>query len=157
MTAVGNGATNSNGGVAGATGIGGPCPHVELVLRNSILRGFDNDLVRTATSIGCSGAASADTDVAFSVFDPGSLTESAAGAITTGRGNRNVNPRFANQAAGNFHLKASSPVIDRGQPGKPKPGESKVDLDGRKRVLDGDGNGKARRDIGAFERRAKRR
>ena len=35
---------------------------------------------------------------------------------------------------------------------KPAAGESKVDLDGQKRVIDGDGDGTKRRDIGAFER-----
>jgi hypothetical protein len=152
VTAVGTGAANTSGASASATGVAGSCPTAKLVLRNSILRGFDVDLRRSALGIMCVGTPTADISASFSDFDPASTMESGAGAIDLGSGNRNVNPQFVKQGAGNYHLKSSSPVIDKGQPGQPKPGESKTDLDGRKRVLDGDGDGSARRDIGAFER-----
>jgi hypothetical protein len=152
VTVVGSGEMNSVGAAAIATGLAGPCPVGELVLRNVILRGVDDDLRRSASAIGCTGTPETHLNLAYSVFNPANVFEAGAGSITQGKGNRNVDPRFANQASGNLHLKASSPVIDRGEPGRPKSGQSKVDLDGRKRVLDGDGDGKARRDIGAFER-----
>ena len=50
-----------------------------------------------------------------------------------------------------YHLKASSPMIDKGQPQAPK---NAVDIDGDKRALPGScgkGHHKARRDIGADE------
>ena len=47
-----------------------------------------------------------------------------------------------------YHLKPSSPLIDKGNPNKPKHGEK--DIDGDKRALKC-GGGKARRDIGADE------
>ena len=127
----------------------------ELVLRNSITYGFATDLLRNGSDGDvcpplCPTAA--NFDVAWTVFDPAKVSESGPGAFTYGPGNLSADPRFAKPGARNYRLKASSPLVERGQKGKPAAGESKVDLDGRKRVLDGDGDGKARRDIGAFER-----
>lgn len=157
VTAIGTGATNSFGAAALASGFGpSECPRVKLVLRNSILRGFDRDLFRSESSTCLTDEARADINLAWTVFDPNDVAESGGGKITKGKGNRNVNPRFVKPAKGNYRLKASSPLIDKGQKGKPKKGESKRDLDGRRRVVDGDGNGKARRDVGAFERKRKR-
>jgi hypothetical protein len=50
-----------------------------------------------------------------------------------------------------YHLKSSSPMIDKGNPSKP--GKGAKDIDGDKRALDGTGSckGKKRRDIGADE------
>jgi hypothetical protein len=63
-----------------------------------------------------------------------------------------ADPRFK---VDGYHLKASSPMIDRGNPDRPEKGSK--DIDGDKRELDGpDGGGcrgKARRDIGADEYR----
>lgn len=157
VTAIGDGVTNSVGlyasGLAFVT-----CPVARLVLRNSIVRGFETDIYRSASGGGCSpGEPEAFVDIGWSVYNPAKVDESGGGEILRRKGNRNVNPRFRNQGKGDFRLRRRSPLVDRGQPGRPKQGESKVDLAGRKRVLDGDGNGKARRDIGAFERPRKRR
>jgi hypothetical protein len=61
-----------------------------------------------------------------------------------------ANPRLKPDG---YHLRASSPMIDRGNPDKPETGAK--DIDGDKRALDGpdDGGcrGNARRDIGADE------
>ena len=49
------------------------------------------------------------------------------------------NPMLVNPGAGDYHLQATSPCIDRGTNGAPAlPG---TDLDGNLRVLDGDGDG----------------
>jgi len=154
LTIVGSGGDDSVGVISNALGVApSNCPVTNLVLRNSIVRGFDTDLMRSATTISCSTAV-ARLNLAWNVFRPLSVAESGDGVITTGKGNLNANPRFVKPANGNYRLKASSPLIDRGQPGKPGQGESKVDLDGRNRVLDGDGKAGKRRDIGAFERKA---
>ena len=151
VTVVGSGSAGTVGATVYAQGSSGACRHGELILQNSIIRGFETDLRRFANDLGCTDEPSADLDVAFSVFDPESFSEFGPGAFDSGPGNRDVNPRFVDQGSGNYHLKRSSPVIDKGQPGKPKAGESKVDLDGRNRVVNGDGKGGARRDMGAFE------
>jgi hypothetical protein len=128
---------------------------VELVLRNSLINGFATDLLRNGNDeTGCVPLCptAANFDVAWTVFEPGKVSESGGGSYTFGKGNVNKDPKFVKPEQGNYHLKASSKLIDAAQKAKPAAGESKVDLDGRKRVVDGDGDGKARRDYGAFER-----
>jgi len=70
-----------------------------------------------------------------------------------------TDPRFVDAAGGNFRLDAGSPCIDRGlnivDVDPAKAGLQKLpetDLDGKARLVDGDGNGTAVVDIGAFER-----
>jgi hypothetical protein len=60
-----------------------------------------------------------------------------------GPGNRSGNPRFVDGRHGDYRLRASSPAVDIG--GAPLVG-------GGPTPEDGDGNGSARRDAGAFER-----
>jgi hypothetical protein len=56
----------------------------------------------------------------------------------------------ANNDYGDLHLRSDSPCIDAGDPSfAAQPGET--DLDGNPRVLDGDGDGQARVDMGADE------
>ncbi len=67
-----------------------------------------------------------------------------------GTGNIDADPLFVDPAAGDFHLQAGSPCIDAGDPNYwPLPGE--VDLDGQRRVWDGNGDGEVRVDMGVDE------
>lgn len=98
-----------------------------------------------------------------------SIVDTAGGAsgtdctITFSRGNTKTpggdgcshfqtkaDPKFG---ADGYHLKSSSPMIDKGAPAKPPKGSK--DIDGGKRALDGpdggDCHGKPRRDMGADE------
>jgi hypothetical protein len=68
--------------------------------------------------------------------------------MTGHNGNISLDPLFADPANGNYRLAVTSPSIDSGASIS---GTSGVDLDGLFRVYDGDGDGVAVPDMGAFE------
>ena len=63
-------------------------------------------------------------------------------------GNLQVDPQFVDAIAGDYHLGPGSPLIDAGDPAHPPGG---VDRDGDPRLLDGDADAAARRDMGYDE------
>lgn len=67
----------------------------------------------------------------------------------TGETNTAVNPRFT--GAGESRLRADSPLVDAGRPGPLSDSEPHEDALGSVRVVDGNGDGTPRRDIGAHE------
>jgi hypothetical protein len=75
----------------------------------------------------------------------------------TGAGNIGSNltsddPKFIFPSAGNYHLGVGSPCIDKGSNSAPQ--IPALDTYGNDRIMDGDGNGTATADMGAFEYRA---
>ncbi len=62
-------------------------------------------------------------------------------------GNVSTDPLFNNPASGDYHLPTGSPAIDTGAPDLARA----VDFDGAARPLDGNGDGVAAFDMGAFE------
>jgi hypothetical protein len=123
---------------AGVTG------SANLVVSDTIVRGFTQTYIRNSQSAG----RSASLSISFSNM--------AKAGMSTGTGNFSfaattidADPLFANPAAGDYHLTLGSPSIDSGDPATATLPTD--DYDGSPRPVDGTGDGNARRDMGAFE------
>jgi hypothetical protein len=82
--------------------------------------------------------------------DAATVTYSDVQGGYAGTGNINADPLFVDPNNGNIRLTAGSPCIDAGDPNfVSTPGET--DLDGNKRVWDGNGDSVAVVDMGAYE------
>jgi hypothetical protein len=118
-----------------------------IALTDTILRDVGSSLM---TSTGPPGTATIATD--WSDYDAASASTAGGGTITHGTHDlADVDPGFADVAGGDFSLRADSPLVDRGDPAAPAAGESPADLLGNPRVVDGNGDGSAISDVGAFE------
>jgi parallel beta-helix repeat protein len=81
-------------------------------------------------------------------FSPnGSGLQGTCAAQSNTNGNISVNPRFVGKT--NFQLKAGSAAIDAGD--NSAPDLPTLDLSGKPRIVDGDGDGDAIIDMGAYE------
>jgi hypothetical protein len=110
-------------------------------LRDTIVRGFSNSLVRDATASHPANIVADYNDYATAtVSEPGA----GPGSITSTHVYNNVDPQFVNAGAGDYHLAAGSPLIDQ-DPSPLAAGESPFDFDGNARIVG------AGRDLGAFE------
>lgn len=69
--------------------------------------------------------------------------------MTDGGNNMNLDPDFKDLASGDLDLKSTSPCIDMGDDAAP--GIGTWDVAGRTRIVDGDGDGQADVDLGAYE------
>jgi hypothetical protein len=72
--------------------------------------------------------------------------------VDCGDTNRSVDPLFVGPAAGDYHLRATSPLLDHGPDPGGYTGAPCRDLDGGPRLRDHDGEGLAQVDPGAYER-----
>ena len=148
VTIVG-GTAGSVGAYAGAVNAS-VSQHAAIQLTNSIVEGPATDLRAAASNSGGALAASTATiTVSHSEWTTGesNLGPNGTGGVIMGAGNLDVDPAFA--GVGDYHLSPSSLLVDRGDPAAGGPA---LDLDGHPRVTDGDGNGTAVRDMGAYER-----
>jgi hypothetical protein len=68
--------------------------------------------------------------------------------LGTQNGNISADPKFKNNTS-NFRLRPTSPAIDTGT--NSAPNLPSKDLSGQPRIVDGDGNGTATIDMGAYE------
>jgi hypothetical protein len=136
-------------GTIGAGAISGglvPLDDAQLILTNSIIRGVTNSL----WALGAGRSGSASVRASYSDYDPSGNTALTGGTITESNIAYAGDAGFVDPVAGDYHLRSSSPLLDRGDPAT-LPG---LDLDGNPSVVDGDGDGVARRDLGAFEQAA---
>lgn len=133
-------------GTTGAVASTTPDPGfgAEISLKNSVMRGFSKGLYAAAT-----GAGHAKVTASYSDYDPsGDSTSGGVNATIETANVSNVGDAgFVGAGGGNFHLLPGSPLVDAGDPATAQG----LDLDGNPLVTDGDGDGTARRDLGAFE------
>lgn len=120
-----------------------------VLLRDSIVFAFQGPL-------RCADASTGDDDIPALATDysdyPSSGVSIDPGCVPTFTETNHLtaDPMFVNPAS-DFHLLATSPLVDAGTPGVLGGAESPTDLDGNPRLADGNGDSTARRDLGAFE------
>lgn len=121
-------------------------------LTNSIVRGPQTSLLAEVSgSNGVGAMSNATVTVSYSDWQLATTSTDGSPNGTPHKnidaGNVDADPAFVNPA-GDYHLTRGSAVVDLGDPAASAPA---VDKDGNARVTDGDGNGTAIRDMGAYE------
>jgi hypothetical protein len=99
--------------------------------------------------------ATSTTSIGASIFEAARVTTTSGGGgaatFLEPQVNIDADPLFADPLSGDFSLLAGSPAIDHSFSPPLASDESATDFAGNPRIADGDGDGVAARDIGAFE------
>ena len=129
-------------GVSATTALA-PTQSARVKLTNSIVRAGGKPLFAQSTGNG-----EAIVAASYSDYDPSFNTSSGVNASIAEANVSNVGDAgFVAWGDGNYRLLATSKLVDAGDPAAAQG----VDLDGNPLVADGNGDGNARRDMGAFE------
>jgi hypothetical protein len=143
VTIIGPGLPDTYG--ASASTFIRPAQNTDITLTNSIIHGFSTAL---DASTPAAGAGKAEVAASYSDYDPGGNATFGPNASLSEANVSNVGDAgFIDAAGGNYRLLPGSPLIDTGDP----TAAQGLDLDSNPIVADGNGDGTARRDQGAFE------
>jgi PASTA domain-containing protein len=123
---------------------GGQPGNATTTVSNSILRGLD--LVSTTNSPAGGGI---PKTVVRDSNTPSLGAPTGDGVVEFSDGNHTLDPKFVAPASGDYRLAAGSPSIDAANPAHTT---GTTDLDGAARSQDGDDDGTATPDEGAYER-----
>jgi YD repeat-containing protein len=122
-----------------------------VVVENNVLAGPPGATVLECRTPGAPTDAFAPVMSHNDVYNGGAQPIAGCGTVLGRDANVSVDPRFveASPVAPDYHLQPTSPLVDAGA--NDAPALPATDLDGAPRVVDGDGNGTAIVDLGAFE------
>ncbi len=147
-TVIGSGTASGATGAEASAGNSGQSPTLNVTL--SVLRGVETAFKAAALVSGSSAAVSVGASD-FEAARHAEVSTLGPASFSQPEPNLDADPLFSDELLGDFSLKPGSPAIDSTYSPPLAADESSTDLNGNPRVVDGNGDGIAARDMGAFE------